>query len=111
MQEEPARAKQAALEMEKEIAALVAREDYSGAAKVYSRLIRHQEEQAIQELLAQHQETKGAEDMAECLAGNDYADDPCGHRPGPVLDDATGGPSLPLRTDLYDCGHEGESRQ
>ena len=102
---------QAAQEMKEDIAALVAREDYSGAAKVHSLLIRLREEQAIQELLAQHQETKDAEDMAECLAGNDYADDPCGHRPGPVLDDATGGPSLPLRTDLYDCGHEGESRQ
>ena len=82
--------------MEKEIAALVAREDYSGAAKVHSLLICPQEEQAgprqprkerldrSRESLAQHGEAKNAEKMPECQAGNDYAGDPCGHRPGPA---------------------------
>ena len=63
--------------MEKDIAALVAQEDYSGAAKVHSLLIWLQEEQAglrqsgkerlerSRELLAQHQEAKNAEKMAE----------------------------------------------
>ena len=70
--------------MEKEIAALVAQEDYSGAAKVHSLLIWLQEEQAglrqsrkeslerSRELLAQHQEAKNAEKMAECLMRNDH---------------------------------------
>ena len=41
------------------------------------------------ELLAWHQEAKNTEMMADCQARNDHAGDPCGHRPGLALDDAT----------------------
>ena len=39
--------------------------------------------------MSQGDEAKNADNMAECLARNDYAGDPCGHRPGLALDDAT----------------------
>ena len=39
--------------------------------------------------MSQGDEAKNAENMAECLARNDYAGDPCGHGPGLALDDAT----------------------
>ena len=93
-QEELARVKQAAQEMEKEIAALVAQEDYSGAAKVHSLLIWLQEERAglrqsikerlerSREILAQDQEAKNRDNMTEHLTRNDYAGDQCGHRSG-----------------------------
>ena len=86
-QKELACVNQAVEEMEKDIAALVAQEDYSGAARDHALLTRLQAGQA------------SAEGMEDCLAGSD-----CDYN-------ATGGVSRLPRTELHDGGHDGQSQQ